>query len=170
VPQTVGQWADGARLFEGLGNFHRRSATSSPDAQSDFDQGMRFLWAFNHDEATRSFAKAAELDPQCAMCYWGVSLTVGRNYNLPRMAEPRARVAWEALQQAEKYSAATAPVEQALIAALAKRYQSREALNPSNEGPIATAYAQAMKAVAQQFPDDADVQTITAEAMMNINA
>jgi hypothetical protein len=153
VPQTVGQWADGARLFEGLGNFHRRSATSSPEAQSDFDQGMRFLWAFNHDEATRSFAKAAELDPQCAMCYWGVSLTVGRNYNLPRMAEPRARVAWEAL-----------------IAALAKRYQSREALNPSNEGPIATAYAQAMKAVAQQFPDDADVQTITAEAMMNINA
>lgn len=54
---------------------------------------MRFLWAFNHDEATRSFAKAAELDPQCAMCYWGISLTVGPNYNPPMMAQPRATVA-----------------------------------------------------------------------------
>ena len=135
MPQTVGQWADGARLFEGLGNFHRRSATSSPEAQSDFDQGMRFLWAFNHDEATRSFAKAAELDPQCAMCYWGVSLTVGPNYNLPMMAEPRAAVAWDTLQQAEKYAGQAAPVEQALIGALAKRYPNTQPLDPSNEGP-----------------------------------
>jgi hypothetical protein len=104
------------------------------------------------------------------MCYWGVSLTVGPNYNLPMMAEPRARVAWEALQQAEKFSAATVLVEQALIAALTKRYQGPEPRDPSNEGPILTAYAQAMKAVAQQFPDDADVQTMTAEATMNINA
>jgi hypothetical protein len=103
-------------------------------------------------------------------CVIGVSLTVGPNYNLPIMAQPRARVAWEALQQAEKYSAATVSVEQALIAALAKRYQAPEPLDPSNEGPILTAYAQAMKAVAQQVPDDADVQTMTAEAMININA
>jgi hypothetical protein len=92
------------------------------------------------------------------------------NYNLPMMAEPRARVAWEALQKAEKFSAATTPVEQALIAALTKRYQGPEPRDPSNEGPILTAYAQAMKVVAQQFPDDADVQTMTAEAIMTSNA
>ena len=87
-----------------LGNFHRVVTTSSPDAQRYFDQGMRLLWAFNHDEATRSFAKAARVDPSCAMCYWGVALTVGPNYNLPMMAEPRAKVAWEALQQAQRYA------------------------------------------------------------------
>ena len=62
---------------------------------------MRLLWAFNHDELSRSFAKAAQIDPGCAMCFWGVALTVGPNYNLPMMAEPRAKVAWEALQQAK---------------------------------------------------------------------
>jgi hypothetical protein len=79
VPATVGQWADGAQLFDGLGNFHRTITTSSKEAQAYFDQGMRLLWAFNHDESSRSFAKAAKLDPGCAMCFWGVSLTVGPN-------------------------------------------------------------------------------------------
>ena len=90
LPLSTAQWAEGARLFGGLGDFHRAVSTNSPEAQAYFDQGMRFLWAFNHDEATRSFAKAATLDPQCAMCWWGVSLTVGPNYNLPMMAQPRA--------------------------------------------------------------------------------
>ena len=70
LPLTVAQWAEGAWLFGGLGDFHRAVSTTSQMAQNYFDQGMRFLRAFNHDEATRSFAKAAQLDPQCAMCYW----------------------------------------------------------------------------------------------------
>jgi hypothetical protein len=65
----LAQWAEGARLFGGLGSFRRPVSTNMPTAQAYFDQGMRLLWVFNHDEATRSFAKAAELDPQCAMCY-----------------------------------------------------------------------------------------------------
>jgi hypothetical protein len=169
-PPTLAQWADGAQLFEGLGNFHRKASTSSADAQAYFDQGMRLIWAFNHDEATRSFAKAAELDQRCAICYWGVSLTVGPNYNLPMMAEPRANVAWEALQQAQAQAGQATPVEQALIQALASRYQGAQPLDPSNEGPVLTAYAQAMQDVARKYPDDSDVQTLTAEAMMNINA
>src|SRR5215468_9443828 len=118
LPATVADWAHGAQLFEGLGNFHRAVTTSSPQAQQYFDQGMRFLWAFNHDEATRSFANAAELDPACAACYWGVALTVGPNYNLPAMVEPRARVAFDALRQAQANAAHASAVEQALIEAL----------------------------------------------------
>jgi tetratricopeptide (TPR) repeat protein len=170
LPLTLAQWSEGARLFDGLGDFRRAVSTNSPVAQAYFDQGMRFLWAFNHDEATRSFAKAAQLDPQCAMCYWGVALTVGPNYNLPMMAQPRAAVAWEALQQAENHSGQTTPLEQALIGALAKRYQGPLPLDPSNEGPVLVAYAQAMKTVAERFPDDSDVQILTAEALMNIHA
>src|SRR5260370_31934106 len=102
LPSTVTQWAEGARLFGGLGDFHRAVNTHSPEAQAYFDQGMRLLWAFNHDEATRSFAKAGQLDPQCAMCWWGLALTRGPNYNLPIMAEPPAAGAWEALKQADQ--------------------------------------------------------------------
>ena len=118
APATLDQWATGAQLFYGLGNFHRGVTTSSKDAQAYFDQGMRFLRAFNHDEFSRSFARAAQLDPPCAMCFWGVALTVGPNYNLPMTAEPRAKVAWNALQRAQAKAPHTTPVEQALIAAL----------------------------------------------------
>jgi hypothetical protein len=76
-PDSLAAWAKGAQLFGGLGSYHRKITTRSPLAQKYFDQGMRFIWAFNHDEATRSFAKAAQIDPTCASCYWGVALTLG---------------------------------------------------------------------------------------------
>ncbi len=170
VPATVADWAHGARLYEGLGDFHRGVTTSSPQAQQYFDQGMRFLWAFNHDEATRSFARAAELDPGCAACYWGVALTVGPNYNVPGMEEPRARVAAEALGKAQKNAAHASAVEQGLIAALASRYPGARPLGPANLEPVTRAYAAAMRELAQRFPQDLDVQTLCAEAEMNVHA
>ncbi|HET9331488.1 MAG TPA: hypothetical protein VFO23_13255 [Steroidobacteraceae bacterium] len=169
-PATVADWAHGARLFEGLGSFHRPVSTSSPAAQQYFDQGMRFLWAFNHDESTRSFAKAAELDPACAACYWGVALTVGPNYNVPAMIEPRARVASDAVHRAQQNAAHASPVEQALIEALAARYPSAQPLDPSNLAPVLEAYAAAMRQVAARYPDDLDVQTLCAESEMNVHA
>jgi tetratricopeptide (TPR) repeat protein len=170
TPMTLEQWAHGARLFKGLGDFHRGITTSSPLAQQYFDQGMRLLWAFNHDESTRSFAKAAEIDPGCAACYWGVALTVGPNYNLPAMEEPRARVAYEALHKAEENAGHATAVEQGLIAALGARYPSAQPLGPANLEPVLRAYAAAMRDVAQRFPQDLDVQTLCAEAEMNVNA
>ena len=170
LPATVADWAQGAQLFAGLGDFHRVVTTSSPQAQQYFDQGMRFVWAFNHDEATRSFAKAAELDPTCAACYWGVALTVGPNYNLPAMEEPRARVAAKALHRAQENAAHASPVEQGLIAALATRYPGAQPLGPENLEAVSRAYAAAMQELARRFPQDLDVQTLCAEAEMNVHA
>ena len=170
LPTTISEWAQGAILFTDLGNVHRPITTRSPEAQRYFDQGLSLIWAFNHDEATRSFAKAAEFDPTCAACLWGVSLTVGPNYNLPFLSEQRAKVAYQALQQAEQNAHGASPVEQALIAALAKRYPTDRPLDPASAIPVLVAYAGAMKDVAQRFPDDLDVQTLYAESMMNINA
>lgn len=166
---SVADWAKGAQLFDGLGAFHRPVTTASPEAQKYFDQGMRLLWAFNHDEATRSFAKAAEIDPKCASCYWGVALTLGPNYNMPIMAQPRASAGWEALGKAQANAAAASPVEQALIAALAKRFDGPKPLDPSNSAPLLAAYVTAMEDVARRFPDDMDVQTMLAEGLMNTN-
>jgi len=104
------------------------------------------------------------------MCFWGVALTIGPNYNLPMMMEPRARIAWQAVQQATRSAQRATPVEQALIAALAARYPNDSPLDPSTQGPVLVAYARVMQEVAQRFPQDNDVQTLTAEAMMNTNA
>jgi len=170
TPASLAAWARGAQIFEGMGTFHRKISSSSADAQQYFDQGMRFMWAFNHDEASRSFARAAQLDPQCGICLWGVALTVGPNYNMPMMAEPRAKVAFDSLQRATTMLDHATPEERALINALKARYPHPTTLDPSNEGLVLTAYANAMRDVAKQFPKDADIQTMFAESLMNTNA
>jgi len=170
APETLADWARGAQLFEGLGSFHRAISTRSPQAQQYFDQGMRLLWAFNHDESTRSFARAAELDPDCAICLWGVALTAGPNYNLPMMAQARARIAYDSVRRATALVSHASPVEAALIRALAARYPTPQALDPTSAGPVLKAYASAMREVAQQYPADLDVQTMYAEALMTTNA
>ena len=169
APDSLAGWAKGAQLFSGLGTFHRKVTTRSPLAQKYFDQGMRLIWAFNHDEATRSFAKAAMVDPTCASCYWGVALTLGPNYNMPMMSASRAHVGWEALQKARANARRSTPVERALIDAVAKRYAGSEAVDPSNSKPLLAAYVQAMKAIASRYPNDLDVRTMYAEGLMNTN-
>src|SRR4051794_35886907 len=156
-PGTRGGGAEGAQLFGGLGTFHRKVTTRFPLAQRYFDQGMRFIWAFNHDEATRSFAKAAQIDPSCASCYWGVALTLGPNYNMPMMSSSRARVGTEALRKAQANANRVTPVERALIDAVAKRYAGTEQVDPSNSGPLLKNYVEAMRLVAQKYPNDLDV-------------
>src|SRR5215471_11006129 len=84
-------------LFTNLGNYHHKITTKSGKAQKYFDQGLRLIYAFNHDEAGRAFHEAARLDPNCAMAYWGVALTLGPNYNLAVDPE-RDHAAYEAIQ------------------------------------------------------------------------
>ena len=170
MPTTLAGWSKGARLYDGLGIYHRQISTRSQDAQRYFDQGMRFLWAFNHDESTRSFARALEIDPSCAMCAWGVALTVGPNYNVPALAEARAKVAFEAANRARGLAGSATPVERALVATLAARYPNARSLDPESVGPVLAAHAAAMRGVAARYPDDLDVQTLYAEAMMNVHA
>jgi len=165
---TLAQWAQGAQLFDNLGTHVHKITTTSPDAQAYFDQGLRLVYAFNHDEAARAFAKAVEFDPTCAMCYWGAGEALGPNYNMPTMPE-RWKVLWETVQAAQRNAAHAAPVEQALIGALAKRYKGPESIGPDAMQPFNTAYANAMREVAEQFPDDDDVQVFFAEALMTAN-
>src|SRR5262249_25042186 len=78
-----GPAAENALLFDGLGGHRRPVSTSSVDAQRNFDQGLAFLYAFNHDEAVRSFRQAARVDPECAMAWWGIALASGPHINNP---------------------------------------------------------------------------------------
>ncbi len=164
----IAKTANGALLFGNLGSHTRQVSTRNPDAQRYFDQGLRFLYGFNHDEAARSFAKAATIDPDCAMCYWGVAYAVGPNYNVPMLPD-RFALAWSALGKAKASARNATPVERAMIAALAARYRGPEAHGPEAQHPLDVAYADAMREVARQYPADDDIQVFAAEALMDLN-
>jgi tetratricopeptide (TPR) repeat protein len=152
-------------LVTGLGDLHHPVSTHNLEAQKFFDQGLRFIYAFNHDEAARSFQHATELDPKLAMAYWGVAEAVGPNYNDP--ADPdRYKRAHDAVQKAVDLSSAASPSEQAYIQAMAKRFPA----DPNSDlKKAAEDYRDAMREVARQFPDDLDAATLFAESGMNLH-
>lgn len=168
MPWSLDALATGAVALPDLGEHQRVVTTQSAEAQAFFNQGLALTYGFNHDEAARSYAKAGSLDPSCAMCWWGAAYTMGPNYNMPMLAD-RAAAAWDALQRAQQAAAGASPVEQALVAALAKRYKGPEYVDPVAMQPFNQAYADAMRDVAKQFPEDMDVQVLFAEALMNLN-
>src|SRR5262245_36660918 len=90
--------ADGqVTLFEGLGPHTRAIAAANPEAQRYFDQGLSFMYGFNHDEAIRAFRKAAELAPDAPMPWWGIAVAYGPHINFPIVPPDKAQAAWEAL-------------------------------------------------------------------------
>ena len=151
--------------FAGLGNHTRKVSTESATAQRYFDQGLAFLYAFNHDEAIRSFKAAAACDPNCAMARWGIALANGPHVNNPGVDGTHAQAAWEALTRAQMLAAKATPVEAKLIGALAKRYAQPQ---PKDRKPLDEAYGQAMRKVWESHPDDADIGALTAEALIDL--
>jgi len=153
------------RLHEALGRHHFRISTPIPMAQRYFDQGMILMYGFNHAEAARSFQYAQTLDPTCAMCFWGEALVLGPNINAP-MADSAVTQAWAAVEQARALAKGASEKEQALIRAVAKRY-AQESLK--DRSSLDQAYAEAMRAVAKEFPDDPVIGALLAEALMDLH-
>ena len=152
-----------APLYDNLGNLTHPITTSSPEAQRYFDQGLRLSYAFNHAEAIRAFRQAAAIDTDCAMCYWGVAYALGPNINAPISPEA-AKEAFAAIEEARARAAKASAKEQAFIAALARRYTSDPA---AERPPLDAAYADAMRELAKQFPDDLDAATLFAQSLMD---
>ncbi|MFJ3310030.1 tetratricopeptide repeat protein [Streptomyces sp. NPDC086549] len=157
-----------------LGSHSRRVTTSSPDAQMWFDRGLIWTYAFNHEEAVRCFEAAAEADLDCAMAYWGVAYALGPNYNKPweffdeqDLARTVART-HAAVERAHAAAATATPVERALIEALRARYPRAEAEDIEGLSVWSEAYADSMRAVHLLAPDDLDVVTLYADALMNL--
>src|SRR5215471_21574780 len=111
--------AGSVALDPGLGSLHHAVSARKPLAQKYFDQGLRLVYAFNHEAAIQSFRRAAELDPNLAMAYWGIALSLGPNINRPMDAKAH-KAAYEALQKAIALKAKASPKERAYIDALAQ--------------------------------------------------
>ena len=151
-------------LFDDLGSLHHPITTTSEQAQRYFDQGLRLVYAFNHEEAIRSFEAAAQEDPQAAMPYWGIALALGPNINSAMEKKDEHR-AVEMIQKAQRVANRATPVEQAYIDALVARYVGWKGAKRKR---LDEAYAKAMRVVAQRFPEDADAATLFTEALMDL--
>lgn len=149
-------------MYTGMGNLHHPVSTSNPEAQKHFNQGLALLYGFNHEEAVNQFQRAASLDPNLAMAYWGIALVNGQNYNAPEFPE-LLKIARENLKKAQALAPKASAGEQAYIAALAERYD--ESVPEAAQRELA--YSTAMGKVSEQFPDDLDAATLYAESMMN---
>lgn len=151
-------------LYTDLGAHHKRISTRVSATQQYFDQGLRLVYGFNHAEAIRSFTRAAELDPTCAMCYWGIALAHGPHVNAP-MDSASGVAAYAAVQRALSLkSHATAP-ERVYIEALAQRYEEDP---PTDRARLDISYSRAMGKVVKTYPKDLDAATLYAESLMDL--
>src|SRR5215813_1337822 len=152
-----------AKLMPGLGDLHHPVSTRNPAAQKFFDQGLALIYAFNHEEARRSFEQAAKLDPKLAMARWGIALAVGPNYNEPHIDPSRLQAADHALEKANELAAGASERERDYIAALTKRFHIKTDLKKS-----AIDYRDAMAALHEKYPKDVDAAVLYADSMMNL--
>ena len=151
-------------LYTDLGSHRRTIGTRVPLAQQYFDQGLRLVYGFNHAEAIRSFTRATELDPACAMCWWGIAYALGPHVNAG-MDSASGVLAYKAAQQALSLSRNASAWERGYIGAVGARYAQ---VPPAERARLDTAYAREMGVVARAYPSDLDAQALYAEALMDL--
>ena len=161
--QTVSPSGALAPRLQKLGNHTFRVSTRNRQAQLFMNQGLNLSYAFNHAEAGRAYREAARLDRNLAMAYWGEALALGPNINAP-MSPDNEPKALEAIQKAISLKSKASPRERALIDALAQRYSGRAEDRRARD----VAYADAMRKVHLQFPNDQDIAMLYVESVMDL--
>ncbi len=154
-----------------LGTYRRAVTTSSSEAQKLFDQGLIWLFGYNHEAAAACFEQAITHDPKCGMAHWGVAYAIGPNYNKPwEFFEPDEKVvtldrARQAVETAMALRTSSTPIEAALIEAISHHFPSDPEIE--DYAPWNDAFADSMRAVYSDHPEDLDVSSVFAEALMN---
>jgi tetratricopeptide (TPR) repeat protein len=154
-----------AKLIPGAGSLSHPVSTKNVEAQKFFNQGLAFIYGFNHEEARRSFETAAQHDSSLAMAYWGIALAVGPNYNEAEVDLERVKAAYHALQKAKELSSDASQRERAYIEALSKRFT----LDPQPDFKrLGMDYKNAMAELHRRYPNDLDAATLYADSLMNL--
>jgi tetratricopeptide (TPR) repeat protein len=163
VPDSVP--GDSVPLYNDLGSYHFAVTTKVSAAQSYFDQGLRLVYGFNHGEAIRAFTEATRLDPNCAMCYWGIAYAHGPHVNAG-MDSAGGVAAYAAIQKASQGASKASAREKDYIKALTARYA---AVPPADRAALDSAYSKAMGKLVAKYPDDLDAATLYAESLMDLS-
>lgn len=142
---------------------HHPVNTKFVSAQLYFDQGLTFLYAFNHEAAYWSFLKAAEADPSMAMAYWGQALAIGSNINI-EITPNRSKIAFDTIQKASRLAENGPDNEKAYILALKQRYNNDI---KADQQQLALRYSEAMGRLVKQYPDDPDAAVLYAESLLD---
>ena len=154
---------DDAVLLDGMGSW-TRPVTANVQAQRFFDQGLTLVFAFQHEEAIRSFERAAQLDPASAMAWWGKALAHGPHMNNPHVSPEDSAAGFAAVETAR--TLAKTDVEKALIDAMSKRYAAKA---PDDRARLDRAYADAMRALVTKNPNDVDIAVLWADAALTLH-
>jgi tetratricopeptide (TPR) repeat protein len=150
--------------------------TCASDVQSDFARGVALLHSFFYEEARRVFTSVAERDPKCAMAQWGIAMTWWHPiWTPPTPDEMRAGKA--AIEKAMAMNAGT-DRERGFIIALNTYYNTPDSssagpVGQSCHGPVGprdrvVAYETAMRQLRDKHPDDFEVQTFYAFAVLSV--
>ena len=138
-----------------------------------FVLGYGHMLNYNHEEAIACFMKCTELDPNCAMAWWGIAYCVSSNYNWA----PGLGSGYDAIQQALAVMGQCTDLEQDLITALSTRHtkEARDSADPSalnmgNSPELNIAFAEAMAPIYEKYKGNLDVTAIYVEALMNLKA
>ena len=159
-----------------LGNHTKQISTQSEQAQYWFNYGLNWCYGFNHEEGVKCFLKALEYDPTCVMAHWGVAYGSGpfynntwRQFSVPE-ANATPRLCCDHIEKARACADHASPLENALVEALAQRFQHPHAVSGDEYDRWDDAYASAMRRVYHAYPNDHDVMAICAEALMTRTA
>jgi tetratricopeptide (TPR) repeat protein len=146
-----------AVLMEGYGKVHMPITTKSAEAQAFFDQGLALMHSFWFYEADRSFERAAQLDPDCAMAQWGIAMS--------DVNEDRRKAA---LKRAKELAPKVTEREQLYIAAVEARYAGEKS-NVQNNGFLGSSedYRKALRRLVSLYSHDLEAKLFLALASMS---
>ena len=145
---------------------HHKVSVHGKETQALFDQGLFEVYAFDFPAAETAFRRATNADPRCAMCWWGLALAQGPNYNETETTAPHKQATFEAAQKAVTLARGGPAVERALTDALARRFSLDES---ATKDTLANRYRNAMRTVHQRFPKDNDIATLYVESIIDLH-
>ena len=145
------------RLGDQLGTI-RFEVTGQSEARTHVVRGVKLLHHMMYPEADREFARAAELDPQCALAYWGRAMSILHPLWPDAPSEKELTQGAEYIQLGLAGPPAT-PRERAYLETLDAYFR-----DPTSGDHVArlTSIDVAASRQAEQFPDDLDAAAFSA--------
>src|SRR5271167_2886088 len=135
-----------------LGTVHFATSCNET-AQRRFDRAMRYQHSFWYKASQEIYQEALKADPECAIAYWGIALSLLNNPH-SAVPAPNLPLGLAAIEKAKAIGAKTQR-ERDYIDALAAMYLDYD--NTPHQVRVQS-YLQAMAALAAKYPDDDEAQ------------